>query len=1223
MSKKKFSFFVLIFLYAFLPFFSFAEGDLREIQFLECKAKDKIKEAFSIAAKEITEVQNPAYAEIWLFRLKETLRYPELLDSAADVLTKALHKNPVFANPQPSARAKLLLMDIYLRRGYLQKSIDLSCELGFIKEYHVIGPFHSVPLNELETIDDLERSINFSTYYQGKSGKIGWFPARADVSGKINFEDFFTKANESLFYLYTELFIPREGNYIVHIGKNCPLVVRIDAENIFSDVKAHGFEYDQFHISLKLKAGKHPLIIKASGTSQGCSVALRITDENGMPLSPKQSSVSSAQKAPVNDAARPLERFDHLHHKNDEDPWNFFRSGYLLYMANLISKERPEAIVFFKKAESSPFLTPYASFYSALSATESAVKESYLHNAIEKKGDYLEALAALSDLCFDHNLPYNVFPLTQKMQSINPSSPLLHITRCNLWLSKGWHWEASKDIEKLLKGPYPSMGHHLSGKLYQINGNNVLAAEHYKKNYLADRLDRSSLIAAAECLNSAGKFEEAEQILSIGALFFPNDVELRLMIAETADKKNGPSAALPFLGSAYALSPFNEKVLFTLADVYRRMGKEEQSKFYFVKAAESDEKNASLQRYFSFIYGRDDYLTNYLTGSDLYEILDESEKYTSEPAVVLLDETVYKISTDGSHEKRVHIVYKINSATAIKELSRQAVIISPANETLEHILCTVKNGTSRIETSETRIQSLSDPETRLYYDAVAHILSVPSLREGSIVELSYTVKTKKADEYRNAYGFINISGGKNRVMRANIIVDVPKDKTLNYKFRNTISMIPKIETRGERKIYRFSINNIEPVYEEPYMPHFSEILPTVAVTSFPDWESLYRWYFSLLRGRDIASESMLRDLQTIINPHDAPLEKVRKIFNFVTSHIRYVGFEFGIGSIRPRSAAETYASGMGDCKDIALVLVTLLRAAGIDARIALVRTSDNGENDMSIPWIGIFNHAVCYVHLEGGFFLDGTASFSGFREIPENDFGVQALVMSNDGYRIMEVRSPIFESNIVLINNDVIIDAKGSARITRHFIKKGGMFAPHARYALNNPAGMLKSIAQYWNKAYPGSTVSDLKIIESNVDKPVEYSYQVMIPAFAKTIENEMAFKSIMVPSEEFQSFGQTKTRKYALNIGAPRIIQEKTRFILPSGYEPVTLPENKKFGTKLYNTEIFSKYTKAENIIEFFYISQWDSNKIFPSAYEEFRKLLRFNSNAENGKIFLRKKIN
>lgn len=1223
MSKKKYSIFILFLLYSSFPMFSFAEGNLREIQFLKLKAKDKLKEAFSIAAKEIAVVQNPTNAEIWLFRFKETLRYRELMDCASEVLAKALHENPVFSDPNSAARAKLLLLDIYRRRGDLQKALQLSEELGIIREYRAIGPFHPMPLHELEALHDLEQSINFTNLYQGKNGKTGWFRIRADISGKIDFEDLFSEADESLFYIYTELSIPRDGKYCLHIGKNCPVIMRIDRKKIFSDLKSHGFEFDQFYISLNLKAGKHPLIIKASGTNEGCSLALRITDERGMPLSSISSESSLEKKVPEEIVVNYFKALENLYSMNDDNPWNFFRTGYLFYMSKLYSKERSEAFAFLKKAESNPLIAPYASFYSALCTSETVTKEHLLHKAIEKKDDYIEALAALSDIHIGNNLPYQAFPLTQKMQFFNPSSSLLYITRSNLWFLKGWHFEASKDVEQLLKGHYPSLGYQILGKLQQINGNYVLAAESYQKNYLSDRLDRSSLFSAAECLNNSGKFDDAQQILSMGTIFFPNDVELRLKIAETADKKNGPSASLPFLGSAYSLSPFNEKVLFALADAYHRLGKEDQARFYFLKAAESDEKNVHLQRYFSFIYGSDDYLKDHRVESDLHEMLAESEKYKSEPAVILLDETIYKISSDGSQEKRVRIIYKINSATAIKELSRQAVIISPVNETLERILCTVTNGSSRVETSETRIQSLSDPESRIYYDAIAHILSVPSLREGSIVEFSYVIKTKRADEYRNAYGFINILGGKNRVMRGNIIIDVPKDKPLKYKLQNTQSLSPKIEIRGERKIYRFLINNIEPIYEEPYMPHFSEILPMVAITSFYNWESLYRWYLSLLRGRYTANEAMLRDLRSIINPHDSPLEKVRKIYNFVTSRIRYVGFEFGIGSIRPRSAAETYASGMGDCKDIALLLVALLRSVGIDARIALVRTSDHGKIDMSIPWIGIFNHAICYVHLEGGFFLDGTASFSSFRELPENNHGVSALVMGDDGFRIIEVRNPIFEPNMILINNEVSIRTDGAARIIRHFIKRGGMFAPHARYSLNNSAGMMKNIAQYWNKAYPGSMVTDLKVIENNLDKPVEYSYQVFIPAFAQTVESGMAFKSIMVPSEEFQSFGQTKARKYALNLGAPRIIQEKTKFSLPYEYEPVKLPENKKFGNKFCYTEIFAKYSRSEHIIDFFYNSQWNVNNITVSGYEEFRNLLQFNSTAENDTIIIRKKIN
>ncbi len=100
------------------------------------------------------------------------------------------------------------------------------------------------------------------------------------------------------------------------------------------------------------------------------------------------------------------------------------------------------------------------------------------------------------------------------------------------------------------------------------------------------------------------------------------------------------------------------------------------------------------------------------------------------------------------------------------------------------------------------------------------------------------------------------------------------------------------------------------------------------------------------------SAEMHKDLSGIIGSRDDDPEKMRKIFNHVNSSIRYVGFELGLGGLQPRNADLTYATRMGDCKDLTLVLISMLRKAGIDARMALVRTRERGELDRSIPFIG-------------------------------------------------------------------------------------------------------------------------------------------------------------------------------------------------------------------------------------------------------------------------------
>src|SRR5205823_1782186 len=105
--------------------------------------------------------------------------------------------------------------------------------------------------------------------------------------------------------------------------------------------------------------------------------------------------------------------------------------------------------------------------------------------------------------------------------------------------------------------------------------------------------------------------------------------------------------------------------------------------------------------------------------------------------------------------------------------------------------------------------------------------------------------------------------------------------------------------------------------------------------------------------------------------------------------------EFGIYSYKPYPVAQTYARRFGDCKDKASLMIALLRAAGIQAEIALVRTRPLGEVAPLPASIAVFDHAI--VHLpKYDLWLDGTAEYSG-RELPLEDQGAMALTVDLDG----------------------------------------------------------------------------------------------------------------------------------------------------------------------------------------------------------------------------------
>ena len=85
------------------------------------------------------------------------------------------------------------------------------------------------------------------------------------------------------------------------------------------------------------------------------------------------------------------------------------------------------------------------------------------------------------------------------------------------------------------------------------------------------------------------------------------------------------------------------------------------------------------------------------------------------------------------------------------------------------------------------------------------------------------------------------------------------------------------------------------------------------------------------------------ELSRITNGLQTDKEKIAAIQEFVLRSTHYVALEFGIYSYKPYPVTQIYARRFGDCKDKASLMIALLRAAGIEAEIALVRTRSLGD----------------------------------------------------------------------------------------------------------------------------------------------------------------------------------------------------------------------------------------------------------------------------------------
>ena len=138
--------------------------------------------------------------------------------------------------------------------------------------------------------------------------------------------------------------------------------------------------------------------------------------------------------------------------------------------------------------------------------------------------------------------------------------------------------------------------------------------------------------------------------------------------------------------------------------------------------------------------------------------------------------------------------------------------------------------------------------------------------------------------------------------------------------------------------------------------------------------------------------------------------------------------DHSIAGVRPRPCRQVLERGYGDCKDKAVLLISLARELGLPLEYALLRTVPAGRVEREVP-NQQFNHAIVYVPKQEGFpepfFVDATTDGLDVGSLRSDDQGAWSLVLDpkkREGYQFIQIpyRSPAeqFERSVVSIAVD-------------------------------------------------------------------------------------------------------------------------------------------------------------------------------------------------------------
>ncbi len=191
-------------------------------------------------------------------------------------------------------------------------------------------------------------------------------------------------------------------------------------------------------------------------------------------------------------------------------------------------------------------------------------------------------------------------------------------------------------------------------------------------------------------------------------------------------------------------------------------------------------------------------------------------------------------------------------------------------------------------------------------------------------------------------------------------------------------------------------------------------------------DDLYKFQYKYVGNLNIKKDTVLEKLVAEITKGDkSAKDKAAHIYKWVQDNVHYIAIEAGLAGWIPREADTVLKRKFGDCKDMASLLTTMYRAAGMEAYLTWVGTTIIPFKAEEIPAPRLFNHMICALHLDGEWiFVDGTAATLPFNTNRADIQGKQVLIAQDyKNYKLLTIPEVAADKNSTVDSTTIQIDS--------------------------------------------------------------------------------------------------------------------------------------------------------------------------------------------------------
>ncbi|UCH82674.1 MAG: DUF3857 domain-containing protein [Candidatus Latescibacterota bacterium] len=496
--------------------------------------------------------------------------------------------------------------------------------------------------------------------------------------------------------------------------------------------------------------------------------------------------------------------------------------------------------------------------------------------------------------------------------------------------------------------------------------------------------------------------------------------------------------------------------------------------------------------------------------------------------VIVFDHAINTVKPTGVTYVESYVIYKVLTSAGCRDQSVLRWNYDPQSSYVDVKEVNIVRNGARIPVDVANVHDLPAPQAWIYWMDRIKTLQLPRLQVNDGIEVkvfrkgfTYALLEDAPDDDRyippmpGEYFDIVIFADAVPIVEKKYTLSLPADKRLHSQVFNG-PLYSGTTYTDDRTEYSWWGLDLPPRPREQRQPDQSDFATKVVMATVESWEAKSRWFFDVNRNQfDVTADikakvdEILAEAGVTNAPEDV---KAKVLLHWVAQNIRYSGQTMGKGegfTLHPGTMIFEQRSGV--CKDIAGMLVTMMRAADMNSFAAMTMAGSRIE---TVP-ADQFNHCVCALRK-----TDGSIEMYDPTWVPYNnniwsllEAEQHYLVGTPEGETLSRIPySPPAESPLV-ITHDAILGKDGMLE---------GMFKLTGSGALD---GRLRRLVSGSRRHDLVNTFARILSPASNRVEAIEYDYhktddfsedmwiviRYRIPHFAKPVAGGFEFSSPMM----------------------------------------------------------------------------------------------------------------